>query len=121
MDILDAALHLVVAVADQQAVTMGLRGTFQTDRQLRVKRIQHIGIDQTDGAGLFGDEGYRDLVGNIVQPVCCLENPLSGGIGDAALLAPQHQRDGADGNIRFFGDIPNGGSHSLTTPSVQVK
>ena len=120
VDILNTPFHVVIAVADQKAVSPCLGGTFKTDSQLRVEGVQHVGVDQTNGMGLFCNKRNRDLIGYIVELLSGFKDPLTGRIGDTTLLTTQNERNRTDGNIGGFGDITDRRSQ-LKTPLLCKK
>lgn len=79
--------YLLVAVADQQTVIVKLRIAFDSNGHFYIERIQHIGVDQTNGVSFFRNQGYGYLIGNIVHLPGYLLNPLLGLLGDAVFFA----------------------------------
>ena len=81
--------------------------------QLRIKRVEHVGINQTYGIRLSCDQRDGNLIGHIVQLICSIENTLPRLLRNTALLSAQYK---GNRGFRYPGslcDVMNG-DHAST-------
>ena len=112
-DVVDAPLHLLVAVADEQAVVVEVGAALQTGGHFGIERIEHVRVDQADGVGLFGHQRNGDLIGHIVHLLRHALDPGPGLLGDAALFSTEDQRHRCDGDPCGVGDVTNGAGQTI--------